>query len=170
MATVKRGSLMERLKAAVFDPEERSPHSKLYLWMLANHDGFAALLEGKKPDWKLMAEILAEGDEPGGIPPLTDALGQPPTPITTRQTWWKVRRDHAAMAAGGAKKKRAKRKAAPKQEPKTAPLKIIAARVIPPAAAKRAAAPPAGPVLDGHDPLSSIRETLAERSGRRPKR
>jgi hypothetical protein len=67
--------------------------SSLYLWMLKNHDEFAAsLAEAGRPNWQAIAEAFgAEG--------LTDLRNKPPTAEGARQTWFKVRKAVAKAPA-----------------------------------------------------------------------
>src|SRR5579863_7332179 len=66
---------------------------KLYGWMRARYASFGALLaESRRPDWKRIAAGLTRLG-------ILDARGNPPKPETTRQTWWKVRRDIATRSS-----------------------------------------------------------------------
>ena len=77
----KKQIRVERIRQAAL-----GRRSSLYLWMLENHDTFAATVaEAVRPDWTALAEAFgAEG--------LTDSDNKPPSPEGTRQTWWKVRK------------------------------------------------------------------------------
>ena len=66
-------------------------HSPLYEWLWARHDGMAPELNPPRtPNWAALAKTF-------GALGVFDAKGQPPKPVTVRQTWVKVSR-----AKGGA--------------------------------------------------------------------
>jgi len=60
--------------------------STLYRWMRRHHDTLAAAFAETSPAWgPLATELAAVG--------LTDADGKPPSAVSARQTWYRVRRD-----------------------------------------------------------------------------
>jgi transposase-like protein len=60
--------------------------STLYRWMRQHHDTLAAAFAETSPAWgPLATELAAVG--------LADADGKPPSAVTVRQTWYRVRRD-----------------------------------------------------------------------------
>ena len=62
--------------------------SALYRWMRRHHDTLAAAFAETTPAWgPLATELAAVG--------LTDADGKPPSAISARQTWYRVRRERA---------------------------------------------------------------------------
>lgn len=63
-------------------------HSPLYRWMRRHHDDLAAAFAKNPPAWGPLAEELS------GVG-LTDGDGKPPNAASTRQTWYRVRRDVA---------------------------------------------------------------------------
>jgi hypothetical protein len=63
-------------------------HSPLYRWMRRHHDDLAAAFAKNPPTWGPLAEELS------GVG-LTDGDGKPPNAASTRQTWYRVRRDVA---------------------------------------------------------------------------
>jgi hypothetical protein len=72
--------------------EEAGHSAQLYPWMWTRYAAFQALLaETRRPDWRRIAIGLAKVG-------VTDARGNSPTAATTRQTWWKVRRDVAVRS------------------------------------------------------------------------
>jgi len=73
--------LSERIKQAATERRR----SRLYLWMVANHDDFKATLAAAgRPNWQALAKAFGEER-------LTDRLGRNPTPEGARQTWVSVR-------------------------------------------------------------------------------
>jgi hypothetical protein len=74
------------IPTALLDDAAMASRSTLFLWMMDNRIEFGDVLaRAGRPDWKALAETFAEQG-------LTDGDGKPPTPVGTRQTWWKVRR------------------------------------------------------------------------------
>ena len=67
-------------------------YSPLFRWLNANHDAFAELVDGARPNWARIAAAFAEMGiaQPDG-PPINAA--------TARHTWWRCRRDVAARRA-----------------------------------------------------------------------
>lgn len=92
-------------------------HSPLYRWMRRHHDDLAATFAEHPPAWGPLATEL------GGVG-LADGDGKPPNAASTRQTWYRVRRDVT----------RARELAAGKQAPAPAPDEIAPAvhTVLPP--------------------------------------
>ncbi|WP_140886540.1 hypothetical protein [Muricoccus nepalensis] len=82
MATPKDEELIERIARASAQGKGRSP---LYRWMREHYDRLVPLLD--RPDWEAVAaEFQAAGITHGGS-------GATLSATTTRQTWWKVKRD-----------------------------------------------------------------------------
>jgi hypothetical protein len=70
-----------------------SNRSALYVWMLENHDTFAAVVaKAGRPNWQALSEAF-------GTQGYTDSDGQPPSVEVTRQTWWRVRKAVKARRA-----------------------------------------------------------------------
>ena len=69
--------------------------SPLTRWMVANHDGFAALLHSKGVNWLELCNGFAELG-------LTNAEGGPLTPFTARATWLRARKIVARQRAAAA--------------------------------------------------------------------
>nr|WP_294544760.1 hypothetical protein [uncultured Rhodopila sp.] len=70
-----------------------SNRSALYVWMLENHDTFAAVVaKAGRPNWQALSEAF-------GTQGYTDSDGQPPSDEVTRQTWWRVRKTVKARRA-----------------------------------------------------------------------
>jgi hypothetical protein len=70
-----------------------SKRSALYVWMLENHDTFAAVVaKAGRPNWQALSEAF-------GTQGYTDSDGQPPSVEVTRQTWWRVRKAVKARRA-----------------------------------------------------------------------
>jgi len=70
-----------------------SNRSALYVWMLENHDIFAAVVaKAGRPNWQALSEAF-------GTQGYTDSDGQPPSDEVTRQTWWRVRKTVKARRA-----------------------------------------------------------------------
>jgi hypothetical protein len=70
-----------------------SKKSALYVWMLENHDTFAAVVaQAGRPNWTALAEAF-------GAQGYTDSDGQSPSDEVTRQTWWRVRKTVKARRA-----------------------------------------------------------------------
>src|SRR4051794_16297112 len=62
------------------------PRSRLYQWMRQHHDKLAAQFAKVRPSWSaLAAEFAALG--------IMDSTGKPASPVRTRDTWSRVRRD-----------------------------------------------------------------------------
>lgn len=70
------------LKEAIEHGDDR--RSPLYRWMWTNHDKFAGMLDGARPNWKKLAEVFA------GLGFSDD--GKPLRSEGVRQTWYRVRR------------------------------------------------------------------------------
>lgn len=75
------------LKKAIDHGDDR--RSPLYRWMWTNHDKFAGMLEGVRPNWKKLSEVFAGLGFFDGDKTLR--------PDTVRQTWYRVRRAKEAI-------------------------------------------------------------------------
>src|SRR5689334_13743385 len=75
------------LKEALEEGDSRQ--SALYRWMRENHDDFAELLQGRRPNWEKLTEVFRSLG-------FSDANANELQARTVRQTWWRVRRRYAA--------------------------------------------------------------------------
>lgn len=113
-----------RSAAKIVASARRQPggrHSPVYEWMLTTYPELRDALEQGSPNWTAVALALEEEG-------LTDRDGNPPTPETVAQTWYRVRR--------------AVTKAAGRTEPARPPVAVQLLR----SAASRAAEPAAAAV------------------------
>jgi hypothetical protein len=74
------------LEQAFEDGADRRP--PVYRWLWAHHDEFAAMLDGRRPDWARLAEAFAQMG-------IANANGSPLQPRTLRVYWLRVRGDYA---------------------------------------------------------------------------
>lgn len=120
----KDDAVLAALRDALDEGGDR--RSPLYRWMWENHDGFAELLKGSRPNWTRLAETLAGLGfaGPGGEPLRSE---------TVRQTWWRVRKRREEMVAASA--------GVPKPPPRSKPL----AASVPTKAESVPASPPSRP-------------------------
>ena len=133
--------------------------SPLYTWLRARHDTLAAAIEADGASWPTIAASLANVG-------LTDGTGKPPTPERARKCWHQVKKDVAA----------ARQKAAARRKPLVA-MSLATPHPLPSPALGEASRPidrppDTSPLIqpatgDDDDPLSRLRRTLNERSGRR---
>jgi hypothetical protein len=74
--------------------------STLYVWMLNNVVSFRAILEKAdgRPSWRALAEAFSEDG-------LRDENGNPPSPVTSRNTWIRVEKAIEARAVKVGRKK-----------------------------------------------------------------
>ena len=66
--------------------------SPLFRWLRANHDAFAELVDGARPNWARIAAAFAEMG-------IAQPDGTPINAATARHTWWRCRKDVAARRA-----------------------------------------------------------------------
>ena len=69
-----------------------SGFSPLFRWMRANHDVFAELVDGARPNWTAIVAAFAQMG-------IAQPDGSPINAATARHTWWRCRRDVAARRA-----------------------------------------------------------------------
>lgn len=125
----KRAGLGVILKAIARGPE-RSP---LFYYLYDNHDDIVRAAMGRRIRWEPLAASLKDLA-------LLDGAGQPPTPQTTRKTWWKVRKEvlkHRTLRSTGMLPRAAVKPKKP------------SADWLPPALAQSNAPPPLGGVHQG---------------------
>ncbi len=72
----------------------RARKSRLYLWLLRNHDHLVREFEQNPPAWGRLASIL-------GSRGVLDGDGKPPTARGARGAWYRVRREVAASRGRG---------------------------------------------------------------------
>jgi len=77
--------------AAIDKANPMRARSPLARWMLRNYDAFAARYTARRADWSVLAQVFADAG-------LTDADGKPPTGVTARKTWQRVRQTRKQMA------------------------------------------------------------------------
>jgi hypothetical protein len=70
--------------AAIDKANPMRARSSLARWMLQNHDAFAARYTARRADWTVLAKVFVDAG-------LTDADGNPPSSVTARKTWQRVR-------------------------------------------------------------------------------
>ena len=131
------GPELERIAEIV---RSGSGRSRLYRWFRRNHDWFAELLDGERPDWAELAAEFASGG-------LTGADGRRLSPEACRHTWWRCRR-----AVAKARSSRAK------------PAVAVVSPSTPSSVPEVAVA--AVPQPDGRDALARLRAEMLARSGR----
>lgn len=102
----------EPIPLSLLSEAAMSRRSSIYVWMLENHDAFAAVVaKAGRPNWKALAEAF-------GTQGRTDTDDKPPSAEVTRQTWWKVRK---TVKARQAKAKQSTASPLPAQQQQAAP-------------------------------------------------
>jgi hypothetical protein len=74
----------DEVLAAIDKANPMRARSPLARWMLQNHDAFASRYTARRADWSVLARVFVDSG-------LKDADGNPPTPVTARKTWQRVR-------------------------------------------------------------------------------
>src|SRR5690349_15822803 len=90
MSEAEKPDVLAKVRAALQSGGSRiSPLSR---WFLDNHDAFAALVEGERPNWDVLAETFRDAG-------ILDSKGNSPDGERLRVTWWRVQRQHAKRKA-----------------------------------------------------------------------
>ena len=90
MSEAEKPDVLAKVRAALQSGGSRiSPLSR---WFLDNHDAFAALVEGERPNWDVLAETFRDAG-------ILDSKGNSPDGERLRVTWWRVQRQYAKRKA-----------------------------------------------------------------------